>query len=198
MDRPKLEVADVFRRYGKAYREQHAVSLSPAQRRVLSAIELWRTAALGTHQEQCDQSRHERICYDSCRNRHCPKCQSLARAQWPGRDCRHRLPKQRSAVRPSLPGHIGNLAHHCRRSQTSGRRDRLLRRASQLGTEPAVSSPPPLRHPRRRALIRRRPLPSPPISPLSGKQNASSMLNHPLLGPSQYSITWDATRTASP
>ena len=51
MDRPKLEVADVFRRYGKAYREQHAVSLSPAQRRVLSAIELCRTAALGTHQE---------------------------------------------------------------------------------------------------------------------------------------------------
>jgi Putative transposase/Transposase zinc-binding domain len=83
MDRPKLEVADVFRRYGKAYREQHAVSLSPAQRWVLSAIELCRTAALGTHQEQCDQSRHERICYDSCRNRHCPKCQSLARAQWP-------------------------------------------------------------------------------------------------------------------
>ena len=82
MDRPKLEVADVLRRYGEAYRDQHAASLSTAQRRVMSAIELCRTAALGTHLEQCDQCQHERVCYDSCRNRHCPKCQSLARAQW--------------------------------------------------------------------------------------------------------------------
>ncbi len=82
MDRPKLEVADVMRRYGEAYREQHGASLSRAQRRVMSAIELCRTAALGSHVERCDQCQHERICYDSCRNRHCPKCQSLARAQW--------------------------------------------------------------------------------------------------------------------
>jgi Putative transposase/Transposase zinc-binding domain len=82
MDRPKLEVADVLRRYGEAYREQHAASLSTAQRRVMSAIELCRTAALGAHREQCDQCPYERISYDSCRNRHCPKCQSLARAQW--------------------------------------------------------------------------------------------------------------------
>jgi hypothetical protein len=82
MDRPKLEVGDVFRRYGEAYREQHNPSLSTAQRRVMRAIELCRTAALGSHLEKCDQCQHERICYDSCRNRHCPKCQSLARAQW--------------------------------------------------------------------------------------------------------------------
>ena len=82
MDRPKLEVADVLRRYGEAYREQHSASLSTAQRRVMSALELCRTAALGGHIEKCDQCQHERICYDSCRNRHCPKCQSLARAQW--------------------------------------------------------------------------------------------------------------------
>ena len=82
MDRPKLEVADVFRCYGEAYREQHRASLSTAQRRVMSAIELCRTAALGSHLEKCDKCQHERICYDSCRNRHCPKCQSLARAQW--------------------------------------------------------------------------------------------------------------------
>jgi len=82
MDRPRLEVADVLRRYGEAYREQHAASLSTAQRRVMSAIELCRTAALGGHLEQCDQCQHQRIAYDSCRNRHCPKCQSLARAQW--------------------------------------------------------------------------------------------------------------------
>jgi hypothetical protein len=82
MDRPKLEVADVLRRYGEAYREEHAASLSTAQRRAMSAIELCRTAALGTHLEHCDQCPYERTCYDSCRNRHCPKCQSLACAQW--------------------------------------------------------------------------------------------------------------------
>ena len=82
MERPRLEIADVLRRYGEAYREQHAASLSTAQRRVMSAIELCRTAALGSHREHCDQCPYERTCYDSCRNRHCPKCQSLARAQW--------------------------------------------------------------------------------------------------------------------
>src|SRR5580700_4785248 len=74
MERPRLEVADVLRRYGEAYREQHAASLSTAQRRVMSAIELCRTAALGGHLEQCDQCQHQSIAYDFCRNRHCPKC----------------------------------------------------------------------------------------------------------------------------
>jgi len=76
------EVADVFRRYGDAYREQHGGSLSTAQHRVMTAIEICRTAALGGHVEQCDSCAHQRICYSSCRNRHCPKCQSLTRAQW--------------------------------------------------------------------------------------------------------------------
>ncbi len=82
MDRPKLEVADIFRRYGGAYRQQHDGSLSTAQRRVMTAIEVCRTAALGGHLERCDCCHHERPCYDSCRDRHCPKCQSLARAEW--------------------------------------------------------------------------------------------------------------------
>ena len=82
MDRPKLEVADIFRRYGKTYREKHGASMSTAQRRVMTAIEVCRTAALGGQIEQCDQCGHQRICYRSCRNRHCPKCQSLARAEW--------------------------------------------------------------------------------------------------------------------
>jgi len=82
MERPKLEVADVFRRYGDAYRAQQDGSLSTAQRRVMTAIEDCRTAALGGHVEQCDHCDHHRICYNSCRNRHCPKCQSLARAEW--------------------------------------------------------------------------------------------------------------------
>src|SRR6201987_3786346 len=76
------EVADVFRRYGEAYRQRHGASLSTAQRRVMTAIERCRTAALGGHVEQCDTCGYQRISYNSCRNRHCPKCQSLARAQW--------------------------------------------------------------------------------------------------------------------
>src|SRR6266478_2492734 len=82
MERPKLEVADVFRRYGETYRENHGASMSTAQRRVMTAIEVCRTAALGGHLEQCDQCGHERNAYNSCANRHCPKCQSLARAKW--------------------------------------------------------------------------------------------------------------------
>src|ERR1700674_3678834 len=82
MDRPKLEVADILRRYGEAYREQHGPLLSSAQRRVMTAIQVCRTAALGGHLERCDGCSHERPCYDSCRDRHCPKCQSLARAAW--------------------------------------------------------------------------------------------------------------------
>jgi hypothetical protein len=82
MDRPKIEVADIFRRYGEAYRDDHGESLSTVQRRVMSAIELCRTAALGGHIEQCDRCGHERNAYNSCRNRHCTKCQCLARAEW--------------------------------------------------------------------------------------------------------------------
>jgi Putative transposase/Transposase zinc-binding domain len=80
--RSGLEVADVFRCYGEAYRQRYDASLSAAQRRVMTAIELCRTAALGGHIEQCDRCNHQRICYNSCRDRHCPKCQSMARAQW--------------------------------------------------------------------------------------------------------------------
>ena len=77
-----LEVADIFRQAGPLYREQQATALSRNQRGVMSAIERCRTAALGGHVEQCDSCGHQRISFNSCRNRHCPKCQSLVRAQW--------------------------------------------------------------------------------------------------------------------
>ena len=77
-----VEVADVFRRYGEAYREQHGGALSTVQRHAMSPIERCRTAALGGHLEQCDDCGHQRVSYNSCRNKNCPKCQSLARAQW--------------------------------------------------------------------------------------------------------------------
>jgi len=66
MARSGPEVADIFRRYGAAYRESHGASLCTAQRRVMSAIELCRTAALGGHVERCDRCDHQRICYNSC------------------------------------------------------------------------------------------------------------------------------------
>ena len=77
-----IEVADIFRQIGPAYRQEHADSLSHGQRRVMTDIERCRTAALGGHVEQCDACGHQRIAFNSCRNRHCPKCQSLVRAQW--------------------------------------------------------------------------------------------------------------------
>jgi len=77
-----LEVADVFRRFGPAFRDQHGPSLSAARRRAMLVIERCRTAALGGHMERCGDCGHQRIAYNSCRNRNCPKCQGLARAQW--------------------------------------------------------------------------------------------------------------------
>ena len=82
MDRPTPTLAEVFRRYGEAYRHEVGHSLSMAHRRIITAIERCRTAALGGHVEQCDRCGHTRVWYNSCRNRHCPQCQSLARAAW--------------------------------------------------------------------------------------------------------------------
>lgn len=80
--RPVLEVADIFRRHGDAFRAVQGSRLSQAQRRVMAAIEACRTAVLGGHVEQCENCGEVRVAYNSCRNRHCPKCQGLARAQW--------------------------------------------------------------------------------------------------------------------
>jgi hypothetical protein len=82
VSREGLEVADVFRHFGPAFRDQHGASLSTARRRAMIAIETCRTAALGGHVERCGDCGHQRVAYDSCRNRNCPKCQGLARAQW--------------------------------------------------------------------------------------------------------------------
>ena len=80
--RSVVEVADIFRRHGNAFRAEQGDRLSHAQRRVMAAIEICRTAALGGHVERCEDCGETRIAYNSCRNRHCPKCQGLARAQW--------------------------------------------------------------------------------------------------------------------
>jgi hypothetical protein len=111
VERPKLEVADVFRRYGAAYRQKHTGSLSRGQRRVMSAIELCRTAALGGHLEQCDSCGHQRPAYHSCRNRHRPKCQSLARAQWLEDRQAELLPVEYFHVIFTVPEEIAAIAY---------------------------------------------------------------------------------------
>ena len=106
-----LEVADIFHQAGSAYRQQHAESLSRGQRCVMSAIERCRTAALGGHVEQCDNCGHQRIAYNSCRNRHCPKCQSLVRAQWLEDRQADLLPVEYFHVVFTLPEAIAAIAY---------------------------------------------------------------------------------------
>ena len=81
MSRPAIELADIFRQYAEKYIETHGHT-STEQKRVLKAIQQCRTAALGGHVQLCDRCGYEEICYNSCRNRHCPKCQAMARADW--------------------------------------------------------------------------------------------------------------------
>ncbi len=81
-DRPVIEIADILRRHGQDYARVHAAHLGRVERRVMSAITACRTAALGGHVEQCDDCGVTRIAYNSCRNRHCPKCQGQARVKW--------------------------------------------------------------------------------------------------------------------
>jgi hypothetical protein len=82
VSRPPLEVADVIRVHGVDLLRARAGAISSAKRRVLRDLATCRTAALGGHVEQCDRCGHERIAYNSCRNRHCPKCQAAAQAEW--------------------------------------------------------------------------------------------------------------------
>jgi hypothetical protein len=115
MDRPRFEVADLFRCYGADYRQKHGASMSVAQRRVMTAIELCRTAVLGGHLEQCDHCGHQRNAYNSCANRHCPKCQSLARARWLEDRHSELLHTQYFHVVFTVPEEISAIAYHNKR-----------------------------------------------------------------------------------
>src|SRR5712672_3467617 len=82
MSRPALEVADIFRGHGPSWRRANAGHVSLGQLKVMSAIETCRTAALGGHVARCEQCQHTAIAYNSCRNRHCPKCQGSQASEW--------------------------------------------------------------------------------------------------------------------
>jgi hypothetical protein len=108
--RPGLEVADVIREHGDAFRQTYAAVLTPTQRQALRDLAACRTAALGGHCERCLDCGHERIAYNSCRNRHCPKCQALSRARWLDRQAEYLLPVDYSHVVFTLPAELADLA----------------------------------------------------------------------------------------
>jgi hypothetical protein len=110
--RTSLEVADVFRAAGPAYRAAHAGHLSLHQLKVMSAIEHCRTAALGGHVEACTDCGHWRIAYNSCRNRHCPKCQGAAARSWLAAREADLLPVGYFHVVFTLPAEIAAIAFH--------------------------------------------------------------------------------------
>ncbi|MGJ0531825.1 IS91 family transposase [Methylocystis sp.] len=111
MQKPKFEVADIFRRHGACWRAANGAHLSPGQRRVMSAIELCRTAALGGHVERCADCAYTRVAYNSCRNRHCPKCQWQAAQRWLAAREAELLPVPYFHVVFTLPAEIGAIAY---------------------------------------------------------------------------------------
>jgi hypothetical protein len=108
--RTSLEVADIFREAGPGYRAAHAGHLSLGQLKVMTAIENCRTAALGGHVEACEDCGHWRIAYNSCRNRHCPKCQGAAARSWLAEREADLLPVGYFHVVFTLPAEIADVA----------------------------------------------------------------------------------------
>ena len=111
MPRPALEVADIFRDRGPAWRKAHAGHVNLEQLKVMSAIESCRTAALGGHVARCEDCAHTTIAYNSCRNRHCPKCQGVAAKQWLAEREADLLPVPYYHVVFTLPAPIADIAY---------------------------------------------------------------------------------------
>jgi len=105
-------VADIFRRRGPAWRASDAGHVSLGQLKVMSAIERCRTAALGGHVERCEACAHLRISYNSCRNRHCPKCQAAAAKEWLADRQAELLPVPYFHIVFTLPGPVADIAYH--------------------------------------------------------------------------------------
>jgi hypothetical protein len=108
--RPLLEVADVIRSHGEAFLQKHGGHLTATQKKALRDLAQCRTAALGGHVERCLDCGHERPAYNSCRNRHCPKCQALSRARWLERESKYLLPVEYHHVVFTLPAELSALA----------------------------------------------------------------------------------------
>src|SRR5213595_1802682 len=112
MLRPKLEVADIFRDHGPAWRAANAGHVSLDQLKVMSAIERCRTVALGGHVERCEKCSYTIVAYNSCRNRHCPKCQGAAAREWLAEREAELLPVPYYHLVFTLPAPIADIAYH--------------------------------------------------------------------------------------
>jgi hypothetical protein len=110
--RPALEIADIFRCHGPAWRAAHAGHVSLDQLKVMSAIETCRTAALGGHVEGCEECGYRHIAYNSCRNRHCPKCQGAKAREWLAAREADLLPVGYFHVVFSIPAELADIALH--------------------------------------------------------------------------------------
>jgi Putative transposase/Transposase zinc-binding domain len=108
--RPLLEVADVIRSHGEAFLQKYGSHLTATQKKALRDLAVCRTAALGGHVERCLDCGRERPAYNSCRNRHCPKCQALSRARWLERESAYLLPVEYHHVVFTLPAELAELA----------------------------------------------------------------------------------------
>jgi hypothetical protein len=133
--RPAWEVADVIRRYGRAFLTRSGGGLTATQRAALRDLSACRTAALGGHVSACLDCGRERIAYNSCRNRHCPKCQALSRARWLAREAANLLPVEYFHVVFTLPGDVADLA----RANAAVMYDLLFRAASRTLREVAAN-----------------------------------------------------------
>jgi Transposase zinc-binding domain len=171
MSRPTLELADIVRAVGDSFWDKHKSHFAWVHRKVLDAIVRCRTAALGGHRDKCIRCGYLTASYNSCRNRHCPKCQGNARAKWlaarsaellpvpyfhivftlPHELCSLNPPEQTATLRSALPHQCRFAAGTRSRSQAPGSRHRIPRRAPYLGTEPTDSSPCPLHRSRWRS-----------------------------------------------
>jgi len=115
LQRPRLEVADILRDHGAAWRQANAGHVSLGQLKVMSAVERCRTAALGGHVARCEDCAHEHIAYNSCRNRHCPKCQAGAAKAWLAAREAELLPVRYFHLVYTLPKPIADIAHQNKR-----------------------------------------------------------------------------------
>lgn len=111
MPRPKLEIADIFRTHGPAWRQANAGHVSLTQLKVMSAIEACRTEVLGGHVAGCVQCGHHHIAYNSCKNRHCPKCQGPAARDWMAARAADLLPVEYFHLVFTLPAEIARIAY---------------------------------------------------------------------------------------
>ena len=107
-DRPEYELADIFRLYGEEYRKNH--TLTPEQGKSMYAIEHCRTSVYGYHADVCDECGHIERAYNSCRNRHCPKCQGIAKRKWVGNRLNELLPISYHHATFTLPDQISHLS----------------------------------------------------------------------------------------